>query len=499
MASNNRLIRYASAFLAVGAGLLLRVWLTRLAGSGLPTYITFYPFIMFVAVLGGLGPGLLATVVAALVVDYYFLGPPKAFGVETLAEAIGLGFFLGMGTLMSVVAGLYRRSHGRRMQELRLANLRNRSLLETSLDPLVTISPEGIITDVNEATIKATGVSRAELIGTKFPSYFTDPEKAEEGYRRVFKEGFVRDYPLEIRHKNGAIISVLYNASVYRDEKNSVVGIFAAARDVTLLNKAEAELRRHRDSLEVLVKERTTDLELSNRRLARSNENLEQFAYVASHDLQEPLRTMASYSQLLEDRYKMKLDKDADEFIAFIVDAAKRMQRLITDLLAYSRIGTVEAETTDVDCNSILGKVIASIKSAIDETGAVITSNTLPNSLCNESDFVRLFQNLLSNAIKFRKADETPRIHISATKKDREWLFSISDNGIGIDEKYKEKIFVIFQRLHGRDKYPGTGIGLSMCKKIVEMHDGRIWVESQIGKGSTFYFTIPEQITIRRS
>ena len=226
--------------------------------------------------------------------------------------------------------------------------------------------------------------------------------------------------------------------------------------------------------------------------LKRSNESLEQFAYVASHDLQEPLRMMASYSELLERRYKKKLDSDADEFINYIVDGAKRLQKLINDLLTYSRIGRAGKEVSgELDCNAILGRVLGGMKPAVEESGAVVTNDPLPALTGNESNFSQLFQNLIGNAIKFRGA-EPPRVHIGAQRQGGAWLFSVKDN-IGIEPQYKDRIFLIFQRLHGRGEYPGTGIGLSICKKIVETYGGRIWLESEPGKGSVFYFTIPEK------
>lgn len=408
------------------------------------------------------------------------------------AEIIGAGnldYKVATGSKDEI--GQLSRSFDMMTQDLKKNAMYARSLLETSLDPFVTISPEGKITDVNEATIRATGKTREELIGTDFSNYFTEPQKAQAGYRQVFAEGIVTDYPLTIRHKDGRLIDVLYNASIYKDTRGNRLGVFAAARDVTELNRAVEELKRHRDQLEAIVKERTAEVNSANRELLRSNEGLEQFAYVASHDLQEPLRTMASYSQLLEQRYKGKLDKDADEFIGFIVDAAKRMQKLITDLLAYSRVGRTDTELRETDCNSVLGRVVFSMGPVIEENKAVITHDNLPVMACNESSFIQLFQNLIGNAIKFR-GEETPRVHINAKRQGDEWLFSVRDNGIGIDEKYKDRIFLIFQRLHGRDKYPGTGIGLSICKKIVESRGGRIWVESKLGEGTTFYFTVPE-------
>jgi PAS domain S-box-containing protein len=356
--------------------------------------------------------------------------------------------------------------------ELSRANAYNRSLIEASLDPLVTISPAGSITDVNAATEKATGCSREELIGKDFCDYFTDPKKAREGYRQVFREGWVRDYELEIRHRDGHSTPVLYSASVYRDESGAVAGVCAAARDITDRKRAEQILARQ------------------TAELARSNAELQQFAYVASHDLQEPLRAVASFTKLLSERYGGRLDADADDFIGFAVEGAKRAQRLINDLLAYSRVGTRGGAFAATDCEAVFQDALADLAAAIEETGGIVTHERLPVVDGDETQLGQVFLNLIGNALKFHGA-APPRVHVSAQQTSGEWQFSVRDNGIGISPEYGETIFEVFQRLHTTAEYPGTGIGLAIARKIIDRHGGRIWVESEPGKGATFYFTIP--------
>jgi hypothetical protein len=226
--------------------------------------------------------------------------------------------------------------------------------------------------------------------------------------------------------------------------------------------------------------------------LARSNAELQQFAYVASHDLQEPLRMIGSYTQLLGRRYGDKLDSDAREFMDFIVEGATRMKQLIEDLLAYSRVGTRGKELRPVQLQLALDRALVNLRAAIESSGAEITHDVLPEVSGDDTQLTQLFQNLIGNAIKFRKENEAPRIHVGVQDSGDEWRFSVSDNGIGIEPQYFERIFMVFQRLHTREEYAGTGIGLAICKKVVDRHRGRIWVESAHGKGSTFVFTLPK-------
>ena len=248
--------------------------------------------------------------------------------------------------------------------------------------------------------------------------------------------------------------------------------LLAVSRDITERKKAEDELRK-------LAAE-----------LKRSNSDLQQFAYAASHDLQEPLRTISGFVKLIEKRYKGKLDETANEFIKHTCDGVEGMRLLIKDLLVYSQVDTKERIFEPINCSVVLEKAIHSLRSAIEESGADVTYDPLPTVMADASQMSRLFQNLIGNAIKFHD-EKPPRVHVSADREGDVWVFSVRDNGIGIDAKQRERIFVIFQRLHAREEFPGTGIGLAICKRIVERHGGRIWVESEIGNGSTFYFTIP--------
>ena len=571
----------------------------------------------------------------------------------------------------------------------------SRSLIEASLDPLVTISPAGKITDVNEATELATGMSRNLLIGQNFSDYFTEPDKANEGYQKVISEGFVKDYPLTMRHVSGRTTDVLYNAAVYRNEAGQVQGVFAAARDVTELKaaqkrrdltnallelfatksssqeyldsvvesirawsgcqalgirivdedrkipyaacagfdeeflrlenslslendrcvcvrtvvqsdqcrkralvtaggsfrcddasdfysrlpaeemdcyrgncakfgfaslaviplryrdevigaihmadrrkarfpspvvefiesmaplvgeaiqrfRAEAELNRYQHHLEELVRQRTNEMEAANAQLhsevaerrraeetlrrtaaelARSNRDLEQFAYVASHDLQEPLRAVTGYVELLRQRFPDKLDDKALQFIAGATDGAARMQKLIIDLLAVSRVGTQKKSLEPTDLAASLQTALRSLRIGIEEAGAKITSDPLPALAADATQITQVFQNLIANAIRFR-SERPLQIHVGARKEAGRWLLSVRDNGIGFDPQYADRIFLIFQRLHTRRQFPGTGVGLAICKRIVERHGGAIWAESQPDQGSTFYFTLPER------
>jgi signal transduction histidine kinase len=256
------------------------------------------------------------------------------------------------------------------------------------------------------------------------------------------------------------------------------------------------EIQKLNEDLENKVRRRTSELASANKELLRSNAELEQFAYVASHDLQEPLRMVGGFTRLLADEYKGKLDVTANEYIEIIVDGATRMHRLVNDLLDFSRVGRGDITFSEVNLNEVLVTVRQNLARSMEESGAVINAEPLPVIVAEPSQMSQLLQNLVGNAIKFRRKNEPPTIEITIQPEGSYWKFTVKDNGIGIKPDYAEKIFLIFQRLHTRDEYPGTGIGLAICKKIVERHRGRIWVESEPGKGSTFHFTINRNLPV---
>jgi two-component system sensor kinase len=299
--------------------------------------------------------------------------------------------------------------------------------------------------------------------------------------------------PVFVRDKAVACIYVMHREVVglFGEDERRLAEFIATIAGAALENAENfAELRRLNLTLEERVRDRTEELQTQAKELARSNAELEQFAYVASHDLQEPLRMVASYCHLLQKRYSEKLDASAQEFIAYAVEGAARMQGLIKDLLAYSRVGRKAAGFEPTDCSEVLKDALHNLEIAVAESHAVISHGDLPTVMADATLLTRLFQNLIGNAIKFR-GDGRPEIRVNAEQCNGEWLFSIRDNGIGIEPEFYERIFLIFQRLHTQQEYPGTGMGLAICKKTVEFHGGRIWVESASGKGSTFFFTLP--------
>jgi PAS domain S-box-containing protein len=359
-----------------------------------------------------------------------------------------------------------------------LAEERYRGLLEAAPDAMVVVDELGEIVLLNVQAEKQFGYNRDELVGQKItniiPTGFAERLIAD-GTRtaaQALAQQIGTGIELNALRKDGSRFPIEIMLSPLENADGILVT--AAVRDITVRRAAEAHLVNKVDELN------------------RSNVELERFAYIASHDLQEPLRMVASYTQLLARRYKGKLDADADEFISFAVDGAQRMQRLIQDLLLFSRVGTQGVELVETSSEDALQSALVNLRSAVKASGALITHDPLPAVMADEMQLVQLFQNLVGNAIKYQKPG-VPTVHISATRSGSKWDFSVKDNGLGIEPQYFEKIFGMFQRLHKREEFAGTGIGLAICRKIVERHGGTITVESQPGQGSTFHFVLAER------
>jgi protein-histidine pros-kinase len=354
----------------------------------------------------------------------------------------------------------------------RVSELEFRGILESAPDAMVIANGRGRMVLVNAETERLFGYRRDELIGQLVDMLV--PERHREHLRYTAQprtQSVRREIELRGRCKDGSEFPVEIMLSPLESPEGILVT--AAIRDITSRKNAE----RH------LVK---TIGELN-----RSNAELEQFAYVASHDLQEPLRMVSSYTQLLAKRYTGRLDADADEFIAYAVDGSNRMQTMIQDLLTYSRAGENSETPGMIPSENALQEAIANLRVSIEESGAIVTHDSLPVIAADNTQLTQIFQNLLGNGIKYHGA-EVPRLHVAAKHGSNEWIFCVRDNGLGIDPKYFARIFVLFQRLHARNEFAGTGIGLAICKKILERLGGRIWVESQPGQGSSFFFSLPE-------
>lgn len=401
---------------------------------------------------------------------------------------------------------------------MRVADPRFDEILASANDAIISIDESHVITLFNRGAERIFGYSAADIIGQPLdrliPERFVarhgnqvrDFSAAPEASRMMAQRGEIYG-----RRRDGSEFPAEASISKFRGPNGLVFTVIL--RDITERRAAELILRGAHDELERRVRERTAELEERNaqlqqeiqerrraekllaeqaRELARSNADLEQFASVASHDLQEPLRMVASYTQLLGKRYRNRLDGDADEFMGFIVDGALRMQRLINDLLTFSRVGSRGKGFQPVDLATSVAQVRINLRAAIDESGARISTGTLPVVNADATQMEQLLQNLIGNAIKFRKGP-APRVHIDARREDAAWRITVQDDGIGIDARYAERIFVIFQRLHTAAEYPGTGIGLAICKKIVERHGGQIGVQSTPGEGTSFSFTLPDR------
>jgi len=368
-------------------------------------------------------------------------------------------------------------------ERLRLSEERFRSLVEQSVDGIVITEASGRIALANRAAARMFGYAEGDLEGRLVDELLPVPSRAVHAAHRTRFHDDPQPRPmggglqLMALRRDGSEFPVDVGLTPLQTREGRAVA--ASVRDITERKQAEEELSRRAEEL------------------ARSNAELEQFAYVASHDLQEPLRMVSYYTQLLARRYQGRLDEDADTFIAFAVEGASHMQQLINDLLDFSRVGTKGKEFHPVAAKAAVERALLNLGATLAEAGAEVAVGELPSVRGHDAELMRLFQNLIGNAVKFR-GEAPPRVEISAQREGDDWHFLVSDNGIGIDERYWERIFVIFQRLHPRGDHAGTGIGLALCRRIVERHGGRIWVESTPGKGTTFHFTLPAVPGARR-
>jgi PAS domain S-box-containing protein len=349
------------------------------------------------------------------------------------------------------------------------------AIVESSDDAIISKDLNGIVRSWNRGAERIFGYTADEIIGRHI-STLAVPNHADEFpdiLERIRRGERVDHYQTKRRAKDGTIVLVSLTVSPVRDATGRIVGASKVARDITERERQELALRD------------------ANAALVQSNADLQQFAYSASHDLQEPLRMVATYSEMLRRRFGEKLGQNGDEYIGYIIQGALRMEQLLKDLRAYAQASIGAQETAeDADAGEILEKILSSLNAAIEECGALITHGELPRVRMHDFQLEQLFQNLVANSIRYRRGDP-PRIHIAAVRHGRKWQFSVQDNGIGIAPQYKEQIFGIFKRLHSSAEYPGTGMGLAICQRILERCGGRIWVESELGRGSTFYFTIP--------
>jgi len=361
-------------------------------------------------------------------------------------------------------------------QELEASRERFRSIFEQAPSGIAVGSPEGRFLEVNPAFCRITGYGVEQLLGMGWENLVAD----ESGLGNLFRALAAMTGPApalqadtQFRHKDGHLVDVQWSLSPLPCAAGKPAAHIGQIADITRRKQTELKLREYAMVLD------------------QSNQDLQHFAYVASHDLQEPLRMVKSYMELLSRRYCGKLDAEADEFIGFAIDGATRMQNLIQGLLAYSRIGTQGKPMEPLELDHVLESALANLAIAVAECGAEIGAGPLPRVCADAGQLVQLLQNLIANALKFR-GSESPRIRVEASRENGGWKISVADNGIGLDPKFQDRIFQMFQRLHGPAKYPGSGIGLALCKRIVERHGGRIWVESEPGAGATFHFTIPD-------
>jgi len=450
--------------------------------------------LQIILVVGTILAGVLALLLARMLTAD-IVGPVTR--LATTAQAIAGGrLHQRVDLKRSDEVGVAASAFDRMTEQLQATIIRSEAILDTAAEGIVGLDQAGRVSFINPAAIGLLGGTEDGLLGQNAAGWIA-PVAADKGsadareagdwgaeassdepIMRVLAHGTVETGAGELSRLDSPTLPIEYACAPLR-EFGEIRGAVLTIRDITDRRAAQRALEERA------------------RELGRSNADLEQFAYVASHDLQEPLRAVVSYLQLLERRYAEHLDERAGRYIGHAVEGGHRMQKLINDLLTYSRVGRGGQELTEVDVRAILDRVLSSLELAIEESEAVVTyEEPLPTLTADATQMLQLVQNLMVNAIKFR-GEAAPRVHLSAERIDGAWRFSVRDNGIGIAPEYRERVFVLFQRLHGREEYSGTGIGLAVCKKIVERHGGTLWVDSTEGGGSTFRFTIrdPEGAT----
>ena len=456
---------YALAFLLVVTAVIVRMLLTALIGLRFPLLL-FLLAIMGSARFGGRWPGLAATLVSTLCLWYFILPPQFNFSYLNRAELINLFVFIVVGVGMSLMVGQLRQERAELLRS-RGALLRHTELLDKAQEPMFSWESGGGITYWNVGAENLYGYKRQEALGRASHELLqtAHPLGINEIETLVLAQG---GWKGELRHrgKDGHVIVVESMMTAVRNSRSG--------RSIIETNHDITERKQWEEAL------------------LRANEDLRQFAYIAAHDLQEPLRNVSLTLDLLKDSYRQKIDDEGIQLIEESIRGARRMHLMVKDLLSFTRISSSSDEiAANLDPNEILVQALENFRLLIAETGAQIQAEQLPSIRMQRAHMLQLFQNLLSNALKYRKSHEVPQISISAKQKGSDWLFTVSDNGIGFEQIYAERIFGIFKRLHQSYEYEGTGIGLAICARIVALYKGRIWAESDPGKGAKFTFSVP--------